>query len=196
MQAVNIINPSRAYLCMLKSLAADFLGLPPNFIVLIVSENSENASLKILNYFLRKKDVSGIYVTIDKPSKTVRDNLIENKIGVEKLYFVDLISELSGVKLESEKTLFSCLPSNLTELSIILNSAMEHMKTTNKFIMFSSLSTMFSYNVPSLVVKFVHQLTVRMRNFGITGIFIITKNQIDEKTLSLFQTFSDNMVEI
>lgn len=183
---------------MLKLLAVEktIAGLPPNFIVLIVSENAEKSSLKVLNYFLRKKDVSGIYVTIDKPSKTVRDNLTKNKIAVEKLYFVDLISEISGVKPETDETLFSCLPSNLTELSIILNSALEHLKTTNKFILFSSLSTMFSYNATSLVVKFAHQLTVRMRNFGVSGIFIITEKQIDEKTLSLFQTFSDKTIEM
>lgn len=170
--------------------------LPPNFIVFLLSESVEDTPLKVLNYLLREKETSGIYIALDKPSKTIRENLIRNKTDVEKLYFIDLISEAAGVKPETYKDIFVSSPSNLTDLGIAIQSAIETLKTKNKFIIFDALSTLFNYNEKPIVLRFIHYLTARMRNFNIIGIFILMRADVDKATLSQFAGFADKTIEI
>ncbi len=78
-------------------------NLPLNFIVSMVCKRDSYSELsrRITNYFLRKENVSGIYITLDKPSKTIKEELVKNKISVENLYFIDLISMTSGAKVQT-----------------------------------------------------------------------------------------------
>ena len=142
------------------------------------------------------EDVSGIYVTLDKPSKTIKEELIRNKITAENLYFIDLISAVSGTKVQTDNILFSTSPSNLTELSIIINSAMKDLKTKNKFLIFDTLSTLFNYNPTPIALKFAHFLSAMMRNLNVSGVFIIIKDQLDERALSFISGFADKTIEI
>lgn len=173
-------------------------NLQPDFIASMVCtrDGYSELSRKISNYFIRKGNVSGIYVTSDKPSKTIKEELIRNKISVENLYFIDMISRVSGVKSETANVLFSGSPSNLTELSIVINSAMNDLKTKNKFLIFDTLSTLFNYNPQPIALKFVHFLSVTMRNLNVSGVFIIIKNQLDERALSFISGFVDKTIEI
>ena len=171
-------------------------SLPSNYIVFLLSEGNYENHLKVLKYLLSKADVSGIYITLNKPAKTVKENLVRDKVNMEKIYFIDLISERAGFGLETSEMLLTTSPSNLTDLSISLGTALENIQTKNKFVFFDTLSTLFNYNPEPLVLKFVHYLTASMRNRNAIGVFILIKKQLNERSLSILSGFGDKVIEV
>ncbi|MBI2084229.1 MAG: hypothetical protein HYT70_01265 [Candidatus Aenigmarchaeota archaeon] len=173
-------------------------SMPPNFLASLICGINDKPELsrKLLSYFMRKKGSSGIYLTLDKPGMTIKEEMIRNKIPVENLYFVDLISEASGAGIQRDNILFSNSPSNLTEISIIISGAIKNMKAENKFLIFDTLSTLFSYNPQPLALKFTHFMSTMIKNLNVSGVFIIIRNQLDERAVSFISGFVDETIEI
>jgi len=182
----------------LSTIENELENLPKDFLASLILDRKSYSEMhsKMMNYFLGKENASVIYITLDKPGKTIKENLIRNKINTDNLYFIDLITEASGVKLEASNFLFSGSPTNLTELSITINSAMKNLKTQNKFILFDTLSTLFNYNPQQIALKFIHYLSTAMRSLEVSGVFIIIKNQLDERILSFISGFVDKTIEV
>ena len=63
--------------------------------------------------------------------------------------------------------------------------------TKDKFLFFDSLSTLLLYNDVSVVAKFVHFLSGKMRVWRVKGIIISLRRKIDEDLIEELKGFCD-----
>jgi len=166
-------------------------------IVLLISkpENYSKLILNLLNFFLVKMKLFGVYVTINKPFDSLRTWLEKNGIDVDKLFFIDAVTRtVSEKSMLTEKCLFISSPTNLTDLSISLTQILENPKPEKKFILIDSLSTLLVYNSSETVLQFVHFISSRIRMTRILGVFLCLEEEKSKKVISSLSQFCDKVI--
>lgn len=164
-------------------------------LVLAKAENYTKAVLKLIEHAVNIKKEPGVYVTLNKPYASMK-KLLENKVDLRMLIFIDVFTQLAGGKLEkSEGVLFLNNAEDLTGLSIALDQAVKSIPTKQKFVFFDSLSTLLIYNKSGSVTKFIHFLTCKMRLWEINGIFI-SLDEEDDQVISKLKMFCDRIMHL
>jgi KaiC/GvpD/RAD55 family RecA-like ATPase len=166
-------------------------------LVLVGAKYYVDTNMQIIRYLTVEKKLPGVYVTINKPYKTIKRILEEAKIPTSRIIFVDAISNYAGS--ESKKTkdcVFIDTPADLTGISIAISEAVEALPTQNKFLFLDSLSTLLIYNSAGSVAKFAHFLTAKIRAWEITGIIISMEKETDKTLVNRLAQFCDHFIEI
>lgn len=186
---------------ILKIIRREIERLPENYIVLFVTDAKRyiETNLCILRVFVNEKGYYGIYVTVNRPYSTLFQFLKDKKIKVERIFFIDCITKLTGEKVKLTKNcLYLSSPQNLTELGIALSQATSAMgKQKNRFLFLDSLSTMAIYNSLQTLARFSHFLTTKIRVCKLkAGIIISLEKEVDKKLLSVMEELCDKVVEV
>ena len=183
-----------------KSLRSFIKNLKPKSVVLFIidAEKYHEVHPLLLKIIIEEKCFAGIYITVNKPYKTLVNYLKENSIPTENIFFIDTISKFASEEVKiTEDCLFIPSPSHLTDLGIALSQALEAMKhKKNKFIFLDSLSTLLIYNSFDVVAKFIHFIISRLRLLGLVGIILSIEKQIDRKMLNILIEMCDRVVEV
>ncbi len=154
-----------------EKILAEKLGKSKENKIVTVSVGSENYNaviLTVLDYLIKKRGLSGIYVTLNKPYATLSRHLEGNNLARE-LYFVDAASGRSG-KIDGI-CYFVESPQALTSLSLSITSLVNTGKSD--FLIFDSVSTLLAFNDLGTTQKFVHYIVSKLRNFDQTGVLIL-----------------------
>ena len=175
--------------------------LPIEFIALIMSTAevysiAQEIALKVL---VANKSMCGTYVTFNRPYSTLKTSVEGQGLDVSRLFFIDLITESAGGKVErraDDRCFYVSSPKNLTELSILIEQAMLRLPREKRFVFIDSISTMLIYNDADTVLRFIHSLTGKMRLLGITGIIFLLEKESDEKFLAQVAQFCDRVITI
>ncbi len=182
------------------SLEKEIDSIKPNSVVLFVvsGKNYHTINLEILRTTIQKKKFSGIYITVNRPFKSLKKYLEENKIDTERIFFIDMITKTAKEKMEiTRNCLYIPSPTNLTDLGIAISEALSAMKdASKKFLFLDSLSTLLIYNSKEVVAKFVHYLVTKVKILGLIGLMISIEKQIDEKLMYLLLEMCDKAVEV
>ncbi|HLC77117.1 MAG TPA: hypothetical protein VJH04_02840 [archaeon] len=133
-----------------------------------------------------------IYVTINKPFSALRDSFIRKKIDMEGIFFIDMASS-SGAKKDAN-CLYLGDPHDLTSVSIAIDQAIGSMKG-EKFIVFDSVNTLLNYNNESMVIRFMHSTTAKIRAENVRAV-ILSVGSMDEKISSQLAQFCDKSVKL
>lgn len=133
-----------------------------------------------------------IYVTINKPFSAIRDSFIKRKIDISGIFFIDMASS-SGVKKDTN-CLYLGDPHDLTSVSIAIDQAIGSMKG-EKFIVFDSVNTLLNYNNESVVIRFMHSMTAKMRAEEARAV-ILSVGKVDEGMYSQLTQFCDKSVTL
>lgn len=133
-----------------------------------------------------------IYVTVNKPFSAIRDSFIRRKIDISGIFFIDMASS-SGAKKDTN-CLYLGDPHDLTSVSIAIDQAIGSMKG-EKFIVFDSVNTLLNYNNESVVIRFMHAMTARMRAEQARAV-ILTVGNMNEKMSSQLTQFCDKSISL
>lgn len=133
-----------------------------------------------------------IYVTINKPFSAIRDSFIRKKIDISGIFFIDMASS-SGAKKDAN-CLYLGDPHDLTSVSIAIDQAIGSMKG-EKFIVFDSVNTLLNYNNESVVIRFMHSMTAKMRAEGARAV-ILSVGSVNEKVSAQLTQFCDKCVSV
>lgn len=134
----------------------------------------------------------GIYVSVNKPYHALVDDMREIGINTDHIFFIDLISnEITREHKGIDNCIFVNSPSNLTDLSIVVNEVFQAIKTSKKFFIFDAISTLLIYNDSKIIEKFVHYLTSRMNVLDVGGILLSMEHELDERTRTFIDQFCD-----
>jgi len=172
-------------------------NLPDHFIVLILvdSINYVKVNLEIIKYLINKKQIPGIYITVNRPYENMVKTLEQNGIDIKKLFFIDCITPtLKGSPDRNENVLFVASPQSLTDLGIVLSEVMESVKVPDKFLFLDSLSTLTIYNSAVTVAKFSHFVVNKIRVGSFKGIFITLDKETDETLIRTLSQFCDKTI--
>lgn len=181
---------------MTLNIEKELKNLPDNFVVGLVvnSDKYENVKMDILKYLTNKKRQSGSYVAINKPYQATVDDLKQNKVNTDKLYFIDCITKKFGGKGQNTKNcVFIDSPGDLTEISLELHQSMQNQE--RKFLFVDSLSTLAVYNNPEMILKFIHYLTGKIRIWGLSGVLIALNEETDKKIIAELAQFCDKIIK-
>ena len=144
---------------------------------------------------LVKRGYSGIYITANKASNILQEELRKNKLKTDKIYYIDAISSLIGKPKKAKNTVCAESPQSLTEISIAVTNILPVLKG-KKFIILDSISTLLMYNDVLTVARFVHFLVGRMREWKMIGIIFAVKKQMPEQMKAQISQFVDRIIDI
>jgi hypothetical protein len=146
-----------------------------------------------IEYLTKKKRMSCIYLSLNKPSDTVLEMLEKRRVPKEKVFIIDCVTG-SVVRPKMENILFVSRPYNLTEMGI---SIAQLAKTVGPdgFVMLDTLEVLQMYNRPEVVLQFIHSLTSLPAKYGLRLIVLATVEMFRGE-VSKFAQYFDRIAEV
>ena len=174
----------------------EFKELPENFVVnFSVDQHIYNQTqLVLLEYLIKKLQLQGLFVSLNKPYETICEELKQNNLDANAIYCIDGVSKETGKFSNSEKCFCLENPSSLTEMSTLINALFNDKKI--KFIVLDSLSTLLLYNDIKTVEKFAHSLVNNARKSNISVAIMSPKEKSEEDVLAIVTQFCDKEIEL
>lgn len=120
-----------------------------SLLIITPVDKVQSAINAVVKFF---KDTQGIYVSLNKPHKTVEQNLKRIGLDTKKTFFIDCVSTI-----EAEDVL-QVKPDNLEFLQTSIITFIDKIEG-RKFIIIDGLSTLLIYNAENKVAKFVQKIT-------------------------------------
>lgn len=165
-------------------------------LVVVDADQYQNANVRIIKEVIRN-EVPGVYVTLSKPYQTIKSLFHAAKIDTSRVIFIDAVSKTAGGTAERKRDcLFIGNPRNLSDISIAMDQAVTAIPAGDKFLFFDSLSTLLLYNSASMVAKFIHFLSVKMRVWKVKGIIISLRRQRDKELIEVLQEYCDVILQL
>tara|TARA_B100000315_G_C14455867_1_gene531368 strand:- start:194 stop:796 length:603 start_codon:yes stop_codon:yes gene_type:complete len=169
-------------------------ALPDSYSLLIIVKTKRYEKLlsALLDLYVNDEKRSGLFISTNKPVVKVIGTLDkEKKVGTEKIYFVDCMTELSRL----DGKIFYCPPQNLTDLNLAIEKMLK-MHEDIGFVLLDSLSTLFIYNEDKPVQKFITTLIRKTADRKMKGIFITTKTANNAAALEDLAIFFDEVLTL
>jgi hypothetical protein len=131
-----------------------------------------------------------IYVSLNKPFKTLKDYFGREGINEKRLLFIDAVTGKSGLS-EDNRVVFIQSPKALTDLSIVINETFG--KNPDCYI-FDSLSTLLVYEDHHTVIKFVHSIIAKTREHNKKCVFTILEEDVNTEVMKDLNMFVDKTI--
>lgn len=145
---------------------------------------------------LTDKGIPGLYVTLNKPYKTMESVFKKQKIDTRLMIFIDAVTETSGGNIEkTNQCLYIGSPENLSDISISMDQAVRSLPSEERFVFFDSLSTLLIYNDVNTVSRFIHFLAGKMRVWKVQGIIVSLRKKKDDELIDALTQFCDVMLD-
>jgi KaiC/GvpD/RAD55 family RecA-like ATPase len=178
-----------------KQITKDFGDLDHYIFSLNLAGADYNEAVLELMNFLDKKGLPGVYVTLNKPYATIKEEFKKRGVDMSRIIFIDAITAIGA---NESKRVESCLrvgsPQDLTGISIATTEAMSSMGKAEKYVIVDSLSILSVHNSPASVAKFAHFLISKMRASGACGIIIVTENNAENNIFNPIISLFDKKV--
>lgn len=147
---------------------------------------------------LLARDKYGIYVSLNKPHKTIEKGLKKEGVDTEKIYFIDCVTSLAHDKLSKnrKKVYYAADPADIDDDGGI-PKGIEHFTSTvagEKFIILDALRTMLLYNEPEIISTFIHNLIHILKSKNTKLVVLTPKN--DEKLIELVKNGFDGVYRL
>jgi hypothetical protein len=182
-----------------KKIRDELSTLPENFIILFLTEAEKYNELNnfILKYLLLNKKMGGIYITVNKTSDIIKENMNRMGINTDGIFFIDCAKgAISKKRGHPEGSLFVSSPENLTDIGLILTENVKSRNVANTFLLLDSVSTLLLFNSVKSVVKFSHFLVNMMREHKLNGVILAMEKETDEFLRRNLYVFSDKVIEV
>lgn len=152
----------------------------------------QEVNLEIIRHFTEVRKVPGVYVTLNKPFKTLGTFLEAKKIDPRMIIFIDAVTKTSGGEVEKkDNCLFIGSPQDLSDISVAMDQAVRAISSKVKFVFFDSLDTLLMYNQAGTVARFIHFLAGKMRTWEVEGIIVSLQKEKNEELINELMQFCD-----
>lgn len=135
------------------------------------SQNYQKINIDLIKTLVNEQNTPGVYVTLNKPFKTLKTLFDNVSINTKLIIFIDAVTETPRIE-KTKDCLYIGNPEKLSDLSIAMDQAVRAIPSDEKFVFFDSLSTLLIYNNPNTIAKFIHFLSTKMREWKVKGIII------------------------
>lgn len=156
----------------------------------------EEVNLALMKHMTTEEKVPGVYVTLNKPFKTMNAMFKKEGIDTRMILFIDAVTKTAGGELEkSENCLYIGNPENLSDISVAMDQAVTALPSKEKFVFFDSLNTLLLFNSPATVARFVHFLAGKMRVWSVKGIIISLEKKANKELIDELDQYCDLRME-
>lgn len=177
----------------------DSVAKSTNYVVLakVDAKKYQETNLEIIKYLTTEQNTAGVYVTLNKPFKTMLSLFANKGIDSKMIIFIDAVTKTTESQIEKkENCLFIGNPENLSDISLAMDQAVRSIPGKDKFLFFDSLDTLLIYNGPAIVAKFIHFLSGKMREWSVKGIIVSLSRESNKELLQELSQFCDMIWEL
>ena len=161
----------------------------------VSSKNYQSVNLEIIKHFVGA-GIPGVYVTLNKPYVTLKEIFKEEKISPKMIIFIDAVTKTIESKIKkTAECLFIGSPEKLSDMSLAMDQAVRAIPSGKKFLFFDSLSTLLIYNKPGTIIKFIHFIATKMREWKVIGIIISLEKESNEELMDKLTQFCDASID-
>ncbi|MBI4448222.1 hypothetical protein HY643_04525 [Candidatus Woesearchaeota archaeon] len=167
--------------------------------ILLASVGAKNyykTNLGIIKHLVEEENTPGVYITLNKPFEIIKRDLQKEKVSTEMVIFIDGVTETEGKTKKTKECLFIGNPENLSDISIAMDQAVRALPGKQKFVFFDSLSTLLVYNNINTVIKFIHFLATKMREWKVKGIIITLQKESDKELIDQLTQICDLKIDL
>ena len=164
-------------------------------LVIVDAKNYQGAIIDVLKSILAEQNISGVYVTLNKPYEIVQRTLANSNIDPRVIIFIDATSRSQESK-KVDNCLYIGSPEKLSDMSVAMDQAVKALPTEQKFLIFDSLNTLTIFNKPTTVARFIHFLTGKIREWKIKGVIVTLKKETEQALLDELTQFSDAQIDL
>lgn len=193
---IKMLEPEAVMDAKVKRALAD-LG---NVFVVLLTVNSDIYSLvgnSILRSFVKEKGMPGVYVSVNKPFVAVKRALDKEGIDCTKIRFVDMVSRMSGANQPEAKNCdYLDTPTNLTELMLTLEKAVDTIKQPKKFLIVDSVATLLVYNDVEAVEKLIHAMVGKVNEWDMQTVLLMVLSEETKGFVQIIGQFCDKVANI
>lgn len=171
-------------------------GMKRSSILLILSDSERymETNMSIIKV-LSDQGLKCIYVSVNRPAVSLVELFRARGLPLEKIYFVDCVSEMSsGETRRTERVIFTS-PTNLTAISISVNEMIRGIPG-DKFVLFDSLATLLIYNNVGTIERFSHFITNRIRLANLRGVLLSIEKDMNKDLLNTLKSFCDEIIRV
>ncbi|PIN86416.1 hypothetical protein COV19_05020 [Candidatus Woesearchaeota archaeon CG10_big_fil_rev_8_21_14_0_10_44_13] len=160
------------------------------------AKNYQETNLALVKHLTEEENIPGVYVTLNKPYKTMDSLFKRSGIDTGMMIFIDAVTKTSGGDIEkTDKCLFIGNPENLSDISVAMDQAVMALLSKEKFVFFDSLNTLLLFNSLSTVARFVHFLAGKMRLWAVKGIIISLEKKAHKELIDELNQYCDLKLE-
>ena len=165
-------------------------------IVKVSSKNYQTINLKIIEHLINNDNIPGVYVTLNKPYSTLKEIFKKEKINQDMIIFIDAVTKTADNQVTKTKDcLFIGSPEKLSDMSLAMDQAVRAIPSDKRFLFFDSLSTLLIYNKAGTIVKFIHFIITKMREWKVIGIIISLEKEANEELMDKLTQFCDKSID-
>ncbi|MDP3765689.1 MAG: ATPase domain-containing protein [Nanoarchaeota archaeon] len=154
----------------------------------------QKTTVDVVKSLVNEQNIPGVYVTLNKPYGIMQRAFENSNIDTRLIIFIDAASRTEARKVEN--CLYIGSPEKLSDMSVAMDQAVKALPTSDKFLIFDSLNTLSIFNKPGTVARFIHFLTVKMREWKVKGIIITLEKETDPALLDELTQFSDARIDL
>ncbi len=160
---------------------------------MITVVSSEDFSKEVLNTVKEASKHSVCYVTLNKTFDALNESFSKKGVNMENLVFIDAISKSIQKKPNQSKNVYYVSsPGSLTELSLVISKFLRH---EFKYLIFDSISNLTVYNKKNVVIKFLLDLSNKVKKSKTQAILFAVKSKENEGMINQCSLFVDKVVK-
>jgi len=164
-------------------------------VILLIMPNEEYTKDIIdITKQLGDQHTSMCYVSLNKLYDALMKTLKDNKININKFFFIDCITKTATTPPEVKNAIFMEAPNALTTLSLAIKEVLKVQKPD--VFLFDSLSTLLIYERGTVVTKFVHSIIGNIRKTSCKALFTCLKGDTDSQLVKDLGMFVDKVIDL
>jgi KaiC/GvpD/RAD55 family RecA-like ATPase len=158
----------------------------------VSAKDYQKTNLEIIKHLTDKENIPGVYITLNKPFKTIEKLFKDKNIDTRIIIFIDAVTKTVGGEIrKTANCLFIGSPEDLSDISIAMDQAVTAIPSKEKFVFFDSLNTLLIYNQASTVARFIHFLASKMRVWKVRGIIVSLQKEKSKELIDELMQFCD-----
>ncbi len=152
--------------------------------------------LELTKFLVMRKNLVGVYVTINRPFSSLRKALESKSVDLSKLIFIDNITAMAIPTIQdTEECIYIDHPSDITTLNIAISEILRRTEQ-KKFLIMDTISTLLLYNDAESVEKLLHSLSNKLRLLDTNAFFISIKSEENQALEDIVSQFCDKKIEL
>lgn len=151
----------------------------------------------IIRYFT-EQDYSGVYLSLNKPHRTIESLLKRKGVSRDKLYYIDCITAaIHKVDKEEDSVIYLENPDDLSQKKKIMDAVDKFALSVpdNKFFVVDALRTILLYQEPDIVSELVRELIKEFQGINVKFI-VLTRSEDEKDVIDMISYHFDQVLDI
>ncbi len=137
-----------------------------------------------------------VYVSLNKPCSSLRKHLSRIGADTDNIVFIDAVTKQFSASISGDNNCIYVESPNPVQLTVSIERAMEKINSEIKFLYIDSLSTISLYKSNDSLIKFLRQLTGKIRFRGFVAVIVVLDSELDPVYFAQASLMCDAIVEV